>query len=360
MTLPTRAYLGGFSLALAVGAAGGWAFATLNMPLPWMVGAMCTTTVAALAGAPLRIPSPLRSLMIAVLGTMLGSTFTPEVAAGFARWWPSLIGLLLYTALVMAVGAPILARARGFNPAAAFFSAAPGGFSEMVFLGGRLGGDERAMSLVHSVRILITVLLIPLWFRLFQGYVPGAIRGLGVLADLALDDAAILAACAVVGFVAGRALRLPAAPLIGPMILSAAVHLAGFTRASPPAEIVNIAQIVLGAGIGARFVGFDVRRVFGTMALGAGVTVAMLALAVGAALILERLTGLPFTTLILAFAPGGLAEMTLISLSLGIDTAFVSVHHFARMVFLVMLAPLAFRAADGLLAMIGADRPGEG
>ncbi len=352
--------MGQFSLALAVGTAGGWVSAELNMPLPWMIGAMCATTAAALAGAPLRIPAKLRSLMIAVLGTMLGSTFTPEVASGFARWWPSLVGLFLFTALVIAVVAPILLRAPGFNPAAAFFGAAPGGFSEMVFIGSQLGGDERRMSLIHSVRILITVLLIPLWFRLFQGYVPGPIQGLGVLADLGLQDGAILTACAVVGFVLGHKLRLPAAPLIGPMILSAAVHLAGITRASPPAEIVNVAQIVIGAGIGARFVGFDVRLVFGTMMLGAGVTAAMLALAVGAALALERLTGLPFPTLILAFAPGGLAEMTLISLALGIDTAFVSVHHFARMVFLVMLAPVAFRATQGLLAMIGAGRRGDG
>jgi len=350
VTPPTPAYLGGFASALAVGAAGGWLFVLMKMPLPWMTGAMCATTLAALAGAPLRIPSPLRSLMIAVLGTMLGSAFTPEVAAGFARWWPSLIGLFLYTALVMAAVTPLLARARGFDPAAAFFGSAPGGFSEMVFMGGRLGGDERRMSLVHSVRILITVLLIPLWFRLFQGYVPDDTGGLGTLAGLALTDGAILAACAIVGAVAGRLLRLPAAPLIGPMILSAAAHLSGLTRASPPAEIVNIAQVVLGAGIGARFVGFEVRRVFGIMALGAGVTALMLALAVGAALALERLTGLPFTALILALAPGGLAEMALISLALNIDTAFVSVHHFARMVLLVTLAPLAFRLMAPLLA----------
>ena len=352
--------MGGFSLALAVGAAGGWVSAKLNIPLPWMIGAMCATTVAALAGAPLRIPAKLRSLMIAVLGTMLGSTFTPEIAAGLLRWWPSLAALLLLTVLVMAVVAPLLARAPGFNPAAAFFGSAPGGLSEMVFLGSHLGGDERRMSLIHSVRILITVLLIPLWFRLYQGYVPGSVQSLGGLADLGLGDGAILAACTVIGFALGRALRIPAAPLIGPMILSAAAHLAGITQASPPAEIVNIAQIVIGAGIGARFVGFDVRRVFGTMLIGAGVTVIMLALAVGAALALERLTALPFTALILAFAPGGFAEMALISLSLGIDTAFVSMHHFARMVFLVMLAPVAFRATQGLLAMIGAGRRGDG
>ena len=346
----------GLALALAIGAAGGWLFAEIRMPLPWMMGAMCLTTFAALAGAPLAMPSGLRALMIAVVGTMLGSAFTPKVVAGIALWAPSLAALLLYTVLIIAVAAPILARAPGFNAPSAFYAGVPGGFSEMVFLGERSGGDERRMSLIHSVRILVTVSAIPLWFRLFHGYDPGTPTGLGTFAKLAPFDGLILALSAVVGFVAGKRLRLPAAPLLGPMLLSAAAHLSGLTAASPPAEAVNLAQVVLGAGVGARFVGFEVRKVFGTMALGAGVTALMLALAVGAALGLERLTGLPFAGLILAFAPGGLAEMVLVSLALGVDTAFVSVHHIVRMVFLVAGAPLVFRLVEKHLARISRPR----
>ena len=78
------------ALALAVGSCGGWLFAEIRMPLPWMIGAMCATTVAALAGAPLAVPAGLRASMIAVVGTMLGSAFTPEVMAGVALWAPSL------------------------------------------------------------------------------------------------------------------------------------------------------------------------------------------------------------------------------------------------------------------------------
>ena len=342
----------GLALALLIGASGGWLFAEWRMPLPWMIGAMCATTVAALAGAPLAMPPALRWLMIAVVGTMLGSAFTPEVVAGVARWAPSLAILLIYTVAVVAMAAPILARAPGFNAPSAYYAGVPGGFSEMVFLGEQSGGDERRMSLIHSVRILVTVIAIPFWFRLFHGYVPGTSSGLGQAANLGAADGLILASCAVVGFVAGRRLRLPAAPLLGPMLLSAAAHLSGLTQASPPAEAVNIAQIILGAGVGARFVGFAVRKVFGTMAVGAGITALMLALAALAAFVLERLTGLPFAGLILAFAPGGLAEMVLVSLALGIDTAFVSVHHIVRMVFLVACAPLLFRFVEKYLARI--------
>ncbi|MDA1278334.1 MAG: AbrB family transcriptional regulator, partial [Verrucomicrobia bacterium] len=64
-------------------------------------------------------------------------------------------------------------------------------------------------------------------------------------------------------------------------------------------------------------------------------------------LTLEAATGLPFAALLLAFAPGGLAEMSLISLSLGIDAAFVSTHQVVRIFFIVALFPLAFRFLAG-------------
>ena len=52
---------------------------------------------------------------------------------------------------------------------------------------------------------------------------------------------------------------------------------------------------------------------------------------------------LPFAALLLAFVPGGIAEMGLVALALGQDVAFVSTHHVARVVLVIMLAPLAFR-----------------
>lgn len=336
-------FWGQLAFSLALGAVGGWVFAQLRMPLPWMIGAMCVTTAAALMRAPVRMPQPLRGTMIAVLGTMLGSAFKPEVLDHAVKWSGSLIGLLVLIAAIMGSVVFLLVRFGGFDRPTAYFSAAPGGFSEMLMLGSSHGGDERTISLLHSVRILLTVLIIPFWFRIVHGYTPGVATGLGGVADIQIADAAILAACTIVGFVVGKRIRIPAAALVGPMTLSAAAHLSGLTQASPPTEIVNLAQIVIGTGVGVRFAGVDARKMFRTMLLGAGIAVYMLVVAAAFALVLEPLTGLPLTGLILAFSPGGLAEMTLISLALGIDTAFVSTHHLVRMVVLVVFAPLLYR-----------------
>ena len=332
--------------SLFLGAIGGLIFDWLTMPLAWMIGAMIFTTGAALSGAPVRGSRRIRTIFIPVLGIMLGSSFTPETLDQVSSWVPSVVTMLLFVVIVVAAVGVFLHKAMGFGPVSAYFSATPGGLATMVVIGGEMGGDERRIGLTHSIRIMLTVLIIPFYFRIFEGYVPGGLGSLGSVVDLSLRDATILVSC-MLGYPLFKVLRLPSAQILGPMTLSAIIHVTGLTTAKPPVEIVNIAQVVIGTGIGARFVGVSVVRLYPVMMAAAGGTVFMVGFAAVAALALEALTGLPFAAIWLAFAPGGVAEMTLISLALGIDVAFVSTHHLVRVVFMVIAAPLIFHFIDG-------------
>ncbi len=127
------------------------------------------------------------------------------------------------------------------------------------------------------------------------------------------------------------------------MVLSADVHLAGWTAARPPAELVAAAQVVVGTAIGCRFAGAGVRLIARTIVAAAGGTLVLLAVTLAVALLLHATTGLPTSALILAFAPGGLAEMSLIALALSMDAAFVATHHLVRIFLIVVLAPQLFR-----------------
>ena len=86
--------------ALGLGALGGAGFAALGLPLPWLLGALAATTAASLAGLELRVPEQLRRPMVAVLGTMLGTTFAPERLEGALGWLPTLAVLPAYVILV--------------------------------------------------------------------------------------------------------------------------------------------------------------------------------------------------------------------------------------------------------------------
>src|SRR4051812_50162582 len=54
---PSRFPYRRFIAALMLGAAGGWTFAYLRLPLPWMLGPMTVCTVAALFRAPIAAPA---------------------------------------------------------------------------------------------------------------------------------------------------------------------------------------------------------------------------------------------------------------------------------------------------------------
>lgn len=330
-------------LALLVGAGGGVAFAQLGLPLPWMLGALTATLVAAVAGVRLHLPMAIRPPVIVVIGVLLGSGFTPDLLAQAGGWAVSLLAMAVYLAVAAAVVVPFYARVGGFDRVTAYFAGMPGGLTEMVTLGAEAGGDERRIILAHAARIVVTVAAVAFWFRLVQGYEVSGRPGGAPLHDMAWRDIALLAACGVAGALAGSWLRLPAATLLGPMLLSGLAHVTGLTASAPPGGLVVVAQVVLGTAMGCRFVGVGAREVGRALVLSAGATALTLAVGLGFALALQAFLGFRADQVLLAFAPGGLTEMGLIALAIEAEVAFVALHHVARIVLVIVMAPLVLR-----------------
>jgi hypothetical protein len=331
-------------LALALGAVGGWLANTFSIPLAWMLGAMISTTVAAVCGLPVALPVAFRTAMVGVLGVMLGSGFAPEILDRIGDWMVSLAGLAVYTLAVTGLVTLFLRRFCGYDPVTAYFSAAPGGLSEMVIVGSQFGGDERVISLTHTSRILLVVLALPFLMQILFGYTPGPRPAAGIpLADANAFDMLVLTFCGIAGFILARLARLPAAAILGPMLFSAALHMSGVTDAKPPVELVAAAQVVVGTTIGCRFAGVKLALVLRTILASFGSTVILVVSSLLFAMLLHPLTGLPTIGIFLAFAPGGVAEMSLIALALSLDAALVATHHIVRIFLIVVFTPMLFR-----------------
>ena len=104
-----------------------------------------------------------------------------------------------------------------------------------------------------------------------------------------------------------------------------------------------MAQVVVGAMVGSRFDGVKPRVVGRALLLATGATVLLLGFAALFGALVAHTVGIPFTAALLAFSPGGLAEMSLIALSLNVDAAYVSGHHIVRIFLIVLAAPQVFR-----------------
>jgi membrane AbrB-like protein len=135
---------------------------------------------------------------------------------------------------------------------------------------------------------------------------------------------------------------MPAAYLLGPLTASAVVHAAGISEFKLPAEFLYLAQLVIGTSVGCRFVGVASATVFRIIRVAFGMTLIFLAVTALFAWLASRLSDYGFVPLFLAYAPGGLPEMSLVAIALHIEVAFVAFHHIVRLFMVMGGAPLAY------------------
>lgn len=334
--------------AFLIGGIGGAIFDHYSMPLAWLLGAMVTTTAAATAGVRIAVPKWMNSVSFAILGVLMGAGFTPQVFGNIVSWWATLALMLCYVVVVGAVIALFFQRVLGYDRPTAYFAAMPGGIAEMTAFAIAFGADIRTVTLIHGTRILLVTLAVPIGLRFIAGYEPQGVRMLGGgLFTIAGADALILAACAVLGYFAARALRVPAPFMIGALVLSGAAHVGGLTDGRPPGALIAAAQLAIGAAVGAQFVGADARVIGRTIMVGLATVSFMLAMAVGLAVAISRHTEHALEALILAYAPAGITEMSVVALALGLDVVFVAGHHLIRIIFLILCAPACLRLMPG-------------
>jgi membrane AbrB-like protein len=341
------------ALALALGASGGAIFFVLGLPLPWMLGALTATMAAALAGLPVRGPGRIRPATVAVIGVMLGSRFTPDLIDSAAGWIVSGALVALMVALLTVIVVPFYSYFGRLDRQTALLAGLPGGLNEMVELGEERGAEVRAIILAHSLRIVITIVVIAIWFRLIEGHAVGALPPAPT--PLTIVDALLLAGCAVAGTLGGARIGLPAAAFLGPMILSAVLHATEITTSAPPGPLVVAAQVLLGTILGCRFVGVGLAMLGRAALLSAASTVLSVGVALGFALALNATSGVDIDQGLLAFAPGGVTEMGLIALAIEADAAFVAVHHILRILIVLVLA----RPLLALVARRAPKRPSD-
>jgi membrane AbrB-like protein len=136
---------------------------------------------------------------------------------------------------------------------------------------------------------------------------------------------------------------LPAAAIMGPIAVGAAAHLSGVFAAAPPIWLVAATQVVVGSAIGARFVGFSPRAMGHAAGHGVAIGIVTTLAAAGISLATYRMVGASPAALLLALAPGGVAEMCLVAVALHIDPAFVATMHLVRLLLVLVAAPPLFR-----------------
>lgn len=332
---------------LVAGAAAGFVARFIHLPLPFVLGPLFLTAAIGLAGLPVVAVRNYRPAAQIVVGSAIGIQFTRAVVLKLLALTPLIIGSALLTIAVCGVVAGVMIALAGLDRRTAFFATAPAGAAEMANIAARHGGEPEPIMVAQTMRVVLTVSVAPFLVVYFSD--DGMVHPIIQAAVLSWPAVALLGVSGILGGFAMSRTRFPNSWFIGPLFACALVGALGVVEGRIPDALLTIAQVVIGCSLGAQFRREFLTRLLPTM-LASLVTVSLaLAVMAAAAIACAYLFALPPAAMVLAFAPAGMAEMTLTGKVLGLDATLISGFHVVRIVLVMLLCVPAFRLFDRLM-----------
>jgi membrane AbrB-like protein len=323
-------------ILLILGGGAGFLFQWIGTPLPFMLGSLIMSAIAAMAFGhtfpeDYSYPLPFRQLFVGVIGVMIGAQVSPDLLALAPKMLVSIPAILLFVVLAHAMNYQIFRKVGKLDRATAYYSGSPGGLLESIAFGEDAGADIRLLTILQFLRIIVVVAVLPFAISIYEGEVVGSAAGLSTSADPAIWlDVVLVMVFSVAGVWLGQLLRFPAGQLAGPLILVGLGPVLRIVDLNIPGWLVATAQVVVGISLGLRFIGITRRMLLSGLGLSVLSGAAMLALGAFLSVIVAQLTDFSIETLIISFAPGGVTEMSLVALSLAANPTFVTLHHLVR------------------------------
>lgn len=331
-----------FVVTIVAGIAGGALFAFAGLPAAWLSGSVVAVTALALAGVPVSLPDKLRRAVFVVLGVSMGTAVTPETIAGV--WtWPLTLTLLALSLPATMGGVILYLRWAGWERDASLYASAPGALSAVLALAHATGADVRKVAFAQTLRVFILIAALPGTLALFGMSPPGPAVATTWLGFDGGWELALMAVFGIAGGLAADRLGVPGGLIIGAMLASAVLHGTGYVAALVPQVVLVPCFVALGAFVGARFAGTDLKLLRNLLAHSLGAFFVAVVISVVFALAAALVAGEDLGKTILAFAPGALEAMIILAFLLDLDPAFVGAHHIARFMLIALVLPVVAR-----------------
>lgn len=329
-------------LAILIGFCGSVLFIFLHLPLPWLLGAIFTTSIAIrFENLPIQSPKTFATPARIFIGLIIGSAFTPQILDSLHLYIFSILLIIPYSILVTFAGMYYYVKVLKFDRKTAFFSSTPGGVVEMVIMGEEQKADTSKITLVQSSRVLFVVLSLPFIIQyIFHFDISGNQLITKAIKDTNLTELFYLIIIGIIGAIGAKKLKISAAFLIGPMVLSLVVYSTGLVHTLIPDELIKFIQVIFGTVIGFTFRGVELKTVLKIFAGTFGHFLILVFISGFFITIAYYSFGFPIISTLLAFSPGGQTEMNLMALIIGANVPYITIHHIMRLFIVMNLAPI--------------------
>ncbi|KKB34182.1 AbrB family transcriptional regulator [Bacillus thermotolerans] len=347
-------------LFLALSAVGGFLLSLTGMSIGWMLGALMTAAMISFIFPAVLgekgLPKSWMYLGQLILGIELGRKINLEVVSAFQSHGLVIVIVLLASIAFSLLSGYVLWKFSQTDMMTSFFGTTPGGLSAMPAIAEETGANTGVVSIIQTMRVFLVVLIIPVFVSMWAVSPDESAGAASAVPVFEMNHAVWTAVLVVVGwggYHLGKRLKFPAPWLLGSMLAVAVVQSATSTYAGHdmtvfwPHELIVLSQILIAASIGSRlrksmFVGLKRTLVVAFIS-----TAGLIAAMFGCAALVAKLTGISFITAVLAFAPGGIAEMATTAIVLHADSTFVVAVQVLRVLAVVLIMPVFFRLLHG-------------
>jgi uncharacterized protein len=310
-----------------------------GLPLPWLLGPLFATAIVGLAGAPIGPIRYGRTVGQVVIGGAIGVQFTKAIILNLVALLPLMVAIALTAMVIGAIAALIMMRIGNVDRTTAFFATTPGGVAEMVNVAPRYGAQLEPIMVAQTLRVGLIVAVAP--FLVVQ-FARAGMQPPGQAMVMAWPTALMLLVACTVGGALFAWSTFPNAWFLGSIAVGIAFATLGLAEGRLPDLVLIPAQIMIGASLGVQFRREFLTRLF-RLLLASTVVVAFTAITMallGAAVAMAL--AMPIPTLVLAFAPAGMAEMVLTAKLLGLDGTVVAGFQLVRIITIMLLCRPAY------------------
>jgi membrane AbrB-like protein len=291
----------------------------------------------------LALPSGLFRVAQGAIGVVIGATVSLPALERIGHDVVP-IGLVMVATLVISVLAGrLLALRSDVSLVTGVFALIAGGASGVVAVAHDLGADDRVVTVVQYLRVLVVLMAMPLVTAIV--FHPAHGQGRLSSSDAGLPrDLVFVAVSLVAGLVLARLVRFPTASLLGPLAVAVAIAIGGWLgEVRVPTPVQWVAFALIGAQVGLRFTRASLASITRMLPAVLTLTIGMVAATAAVGAVLAWATPVDGLTAYLATTPGGLFAVLSTASDAGSDVTYVLAVQLCRLLVILALTPLLAR-----------------
>jgi membrane AbrB-like protein len=315
----------------------------MRLPAALLLGAMAAGILVAVFEGQLAVPGRPYVLAQGLIGCLVARSVGPAILATMLQQWPLFLAGVCSVLVISTSQGALLARWKVLPGTTAVWGSTPGAATVMVLMSESFGGDPRLVAFMQFLRVMLVALVASIVARLWvaPGAVSAAVDWFPAVAAGPFWETMVLA---VVGAIVGAKSRIPAGPLLIPLIAGIALSCTGLITITLPPWLMAGCYALVGWSIGLRFtreIVLYAARVFPKIAAS---TLTLIVLCGGLAWLLHVSVGTDPLTAYLATSPGGADSVAIIAASSNVDLPFVMAMQTARFMLVLLVGPTLARA----------------